>query len=85
MESFGNIQFSSNPFNYTEGLLGDIMDVVEDNKTNTIETTHLQMICQEIELIVKKKGLGENEVVTQEWRVWVQKIPGIHSTGQTEG
>jgi hypothetical protein len=66
MESFGNIQFSSNPFNYTEGLLGDIMDVVEDNKTNTIETTHLQMICQEIELIVKKKGLGENEVVTQE-------------------
>lgn len=66
MESFGNIQFGSNPFNYTEGLLSDIMDVVKDNKTETIETTHLQMICQEIEAIVKKKGLNVEALVTQE-------------------
>lgn len=64
MGSFGNIYFNSEPFKYTEELITDIFEVVGDDRTKSVETTHLQMICQEIETISKTKK-GNNVIVTQ--------------------
>lgn len=67
MESFGHIQFNSQPFQYQPALINDVIEVVKDKKRETVETTQLQMICQEIEGLVKERqDAGEKDIlVTQ--------------------
>lgn len=67
MESFDSMQFDSAPFQYQPALINDVIDVVKDKKRNTVETTQLQMICQEIESLVKtRQQRGEKNIcVTQ--------------------
>ena len=53
MDSSENIGFNSFPFQYETELLTSIIEVAKDMKTGVIETTQLQMICQEVEVRVK--------------------------------
>src|SRR5688572_5601094 len=67
MESFDSVRFASAPFQYQPALINDVIEVVKDKKRNTVETTQLQMICQEIEQLVKhRQEKGEKNIcVTQ--------------------
>jgi hypothetical protein len=62
LDNEDNIQFTTRPFQFHPGVIDDIIKTVSDSKRNTIETTQLQMICQEIELIVRDKQQQQEDI-----------------------
>ncbi|RLJ80226.1 ATP-binding protein [Pedobacter alluvionis] len=55
IESTENLKFYSPPFIIDQEVTENILKVTRDGKADCIETTQMQMICQEIELFVKDK------------------------------
>ncbi|HTI10575.1 MAG TPA: hypothetical protein VL832_18530 [Puia sp.] len=68
MEPFGDIRFKSPVFRPDLALIRDITEVVEDKKTRSIDTSQLQMICQEIEAVARKKNGSPIEITQEEMK-----------------